>query len=228
VASVGGYFYSTGSDVLAIHLYGGNTARVTVGDLAVSVRQESDFPWTGAVRITLAPERSATFALKLRIPGWARSPACSVNGKGVEVADLDRGYLQIRREWTAGDVISLDLPMPVERVHAHPFVKADVGRVALKRGPLVYCLEQVDNGNVPLPLIRLPRGAACGAAERPDLFDGIVTIVADAKAANADSWNGALYAIEPSDMEPITITGVPYFLWSNRGPNPMAVWLPES
>jgi DUF1680 family protein len=100
--------------------------------------------------------------------------------------------------------------------------------VALKRGPLVYCLEQVDNGNVPLPLIRLPREAACRAAERPDLFDGIVTVVADGKAANADAWNGALYATEPPNAAPVTMTAVPYFLWNNRGPNPMTVWVPES
>jgi DUF1680 family protein len=146
----------------------------------------------------------------------------------MEVTARERGYLEIRREWAAADVISLDLPMPVERVYAHPFVRADVGRVALKRGPLVYCLEQVDNGNVPIGLVRLPRSATCLSAERPDLFDGIVTVVADARAANADAWNGALYGTAPPDEEPITMTAVPYFLWSNRGPNPMTVWIPES
>jgi hypothetical protein len=227
VASVGGYFYSTGRDVLAVHLYGGNTARLTIGGIPVVVVQESEFPWNGAVRIVLRPERKATFAVKLRIPGWADGATCAVNGEDVPVANPKRGYFAIRREWKAGDTVTLDLPMPVARVHAHPFVKADVGRVALKRGPIVYCLEQADNGDVPVSLIRLPNEAKLDIAERRDLFDGIATIVAEAMRTDPGAWNGALYASERPTPAPMRATAVPYFLWSNRGPNPMTVWIPE-
>jgi DUF1680 family protein len=150
-----------------------------------------------------------------------------VNGEDVPVANPKRGYFAIRREWKAGDTVTLDLPMPVARVHAHPFVKADVGRVALKRGPIVYCLEQADNGNVPVSLIRLSNEAKLEIAERHDLFDGIATIVAEAMRADPGAWNGALYASERPTPAPMTATAVPYFLWSNRGPNPMTVWIPE-
>jgi DUF1680 family protein len=228
VASVSGYFYSTGADVLAVHLYGGSSADVAVGDVAVTVRQQTDFPWDGGVRMTLTPARPARFSVKLRIPGWARHATCSINGEDIDTSRSDRGYLEIRREWSQGDTILLELPMHVERTYAHPLVKADVGRVALKRGPLVYCLEQVDNGNGPVSLMRLPRDAVCDAAVRADLFDGIVAVVGDARRVDADAWDGSLYATEPPATAMARMTAVPYFLWCNRGPNPMTVWIPES
>ena len=117
--------------------------------------------------------------------------------------------------------------MPVERLYAHPNVRADVGRVALRRGPLVFCLEQVDNGNVPVGLLRLPRDAKLTAVERPDLFDGIVTIVGDAAVADSGAWGAELYRAAPVDLEQAGLTALPYFLWSNRGPNRMAFWIPE-
>jgi DUF1680 family protein len=139
-----------------------------------------------------------------------------------------RGYLEIRRTWSPGDIVTLQLPMPVTRLYAHPSVKADIGRVALKRGPLVYCLEGIDNGNAPVSLIRLPKNAQLDATERRDLFDGIITVIADARSADPDAWNGALYTSRQPELTLRTMTAVPYFLWSNRGPNPMTVWIPES
>ncbi|HEY9723789.1 MAG TPA: hypothetical protein V6D47_17390, partial [Oscillatoriaceae cyanobacterium] len=150
-----------------------------------------------------------------------------VNGEAVAVADnMRRGYLDIRRRWKPGDTISLELPMPVERVYANPEVRTDVGRVALKRGPLVYCAEQVDNA-VAVPRLRLPRGAAVSAATRRDLFDGIVTLVAEGSAVAGD-WRDDLYRTSPPEIAPATWTAVPYFLWNNRAPGAMAVWIPEA
>ncbi len=200
VASVSGYFYSTGSDVVAVHLYGGSTARLKVGGAAVAIRQETDFPWSGSVKITVSPEGPAAFTLKLRVPSWARTASCRVNEESVDTAKRDRGYLEISRTWSPGDTVSLELTMPVERLYAHPNVTADVGRVALRRGPLVFCLEQVDNGDVPVSLFRLPRDAKLNSAERADLFDGIVTVVADANVADSGGWNGELYRPSPADL----------------------------
>jgi DUF1680 family protein len=227
VASIGGYFYATGPDVLAVHLYGGNSAKTKLGELSVAIRQEADYPWSGKVKITLEPECAADFTLKLRIPGWARTHAVVVNGASIE-AEVEHGYLGLARQWQPGDVVELDLPMPVERLYAHPEVRADIGRVCLKRGPLVYCVEQIDNPKAPVGGIRLPRDARVTAAERPDLFDGIVTVVADAKVATGTDWKSALYRTAPATLGDASITAVPYYIWNNRGPNRMLVWLPET
>jgi DUF1680 family protein len=227
VASVSGYFYSTGPDVVAVHLYGSSRAQLNVGGTPVAIRQETDFPWSGEATITIEPERPVDFALKLRIPSWARTAECRANGKAIDTNTRERGYLELRRTWSPGDRISLELAMPIERVRAHPNVRADVGRVALQRGPLIFCLEQVDNGSVPVSLFRLPRETELTAVNRSDLFDGIVTIVADTSVEDASAWNGELYRSELGDLKPTRLTAVPYFLWSNRGPGRMAVWIPE-
>jgi DUF1680 family protein len=116
--------------------------------------------------------------------------------------------------------------MPVERVYANPRIKTDVGRVCLKRGPLVYCVEQIDNPDA-VGLLKLPSAANAEAAARIDLFGGIVAVVADAKAANAADWDSDLYRpARPSYVE-TQLTAVPYYLWNNRGPNRMSVWIAE-
>jgi DUF1680 family protein len=228
VASVGGYFYSTSSDTLAVHLYGGNSARVSVGSTTVRVRETSDYPWSGSIRIAIDPETPATFTLKLRIPGWARNATARVNGEAIDVArSIDKGYLAISRTWAAGDAVDLELPMPVERLYAHPSVAMDAGRAALKRGPLVYCAEQVDNPSVPVARVRLPRTARVAATERRDLFDGIVTVTVDGKAIGGEGWADTLYRTEPPQAVAATWTAVPYYLWNNREPGKMMVWIPE-
>ena len=228
VASVGGYFYSTGSDVLAVHLYGGNSATVRVGERKIKVKETSSYPWSGKIRIALDPESAGEFTLKLRIPGWVREASARINGAGIDVAGaVKNGYLEIRRMWNPGDVVDLDLPMPIERIYAHPNVKMDIGRTALKRGPLVYCAEQVDNPSVGVDRIRLPRDAKVTPKERSDLFDGIVTVVAEGKMAVIDGWNDELYRPAPPEETAATWTAVPYYLWANREPGRMLVWIPE-
>ena len=228
VASVAGYFYSTSADVLAVHLYGGASAAVAVAGTTVRIRDTGNYPWSGTVRITVDPQGSTAFTLKLRIPGWARNATASVNGTPVKVAEnLDKGYLAISRTWSSGDIIDLDLPMPVERLYAHPSVRMDIGRTVLKRGPLVYCAEQVDNPEMPVDRIRLPRSAAVTAAPRNDLFGGVVTLVADGKAATDAGWTDVLYRSDPPALTDASWTAVPYYLWNNREPGKMLVWIPE-
>jgi DUF1680 family protein len=226
VASVGGYFYSTGDDVLAVHLYGGSSARVSVGGREVAVKEVSNYPWSGDVRIGIDPRTPAEFRVMLRIPGWVRGARVRVNGTNVDVdANMARGYLSIRRTWKAGDQIEMELPMPVERVYANPHVRMDVGRAALMRGPLVYCAEAADN-TVAVERLRLPRTANVTARQRPDLFGGIVTLETEGTAVD-DAWRDDLYRNAPPKAEPATWTAIPYFLWNNRGPGAMAVWVPE-
>jgi DUF1680 family protein len=229
VASVGGYFYSTGRDVLAVHLYGGSSATVSLGGRKVRVKESSNYPWSGAIRVAVDPEAAGEFTVKLRIPGWTKEAAAKVNGAAIDVAaNTVDGYLEIRRVWNHGDAVDLDLPMPVERVYAHPAVKMDIGRTALKRGPLVYCVEQTDNAKLPVEQIRLPRQAAVDARQRHDLFGGVVTLVAEGAAATAADWDEALYRSLPPDETPATFVAAPYYLWNNREPGRMLVWIPEA
>ena len=199
VASVGGYFYSTGEGALAVHLYGTNSAETMVDGRKVKISQRADYPWSGKATITIEPAEPAEFTLKLRIPGWARSHNIAVNGAALTDAQTSRGYVEIRRQWRAGDVVEIDLPMPAERLYANPNVRSDVGRVSLRRGPLIYCVEEVDNPSTPVPMLRLPKTAQPSPELRPDLFDGIVTIVADAEEAQAGESDGALYQALPFD-----------------------------
>jgi len=229
VASVAGYFYSTGEDTLAVHLYGGASVTVPVSGRNVSLRESSTYPWDGRIRIAIDPDQPASFALCLRIPGWAIDATASIDGSAVEVApNVSRGYLRISRKWTAGDVVELHLPMPVARIYAHPKVGSDVGRVALQRGPIVYCVEHVDNPTTSVDLLGLPRDAALEANRRSDLFDGVTAIEAEGTMATLDDWSGRLYQEAPAFRTPHRFTAVPYYLWNNREPGEMSVWLPEA
>jgi Beta-L-arabinofuranosidase, GH127 len=126
------------------------------------------------------------------------------------------------------DELALSLPMPVERIYANPHVRADIGRVGLKRGPLLYCVEEVDNPSTPVPLLRLPRNAQPGAEVRQDLFDGAVAILSDAVVEKPGEAGGPLYQPQSFPTAPARLVATPYYLWNNRGPNRMAVWLPEA
>ena len=226
IASVGGYFLSAGPDAIAFHLYGGVSTTIELASGRVALRETSTYPWSGDIRIEVAPASPAAFRLLLRIPGWARGATAAVNGAPVEAAPRN-GYLTIDRTWHPGDVVALDLPMPPERLYAHPAVGADAGRVALRRGPLVYCLEEADNPGGPVQRLRLPRGAPLTASDA-DAFDGIVTLSAEARRVRDDDWQDRLYRPEPPSETPARLTALPYYLWNNRGRGSMTVWVGEA
>lgn len=226
VASVGGYFVSRAEDGIAINLYGGISTTIETAGTRVALRETSNYPWSGDIRIAVDPEADARFELKLRIPGWCRGARVTLNGQAVTGSPVD-GYLTIDRVWHKGDVVTLDLPMPAERIYAHPGVIMDVGRVTLKRGPLVYCVEEADNPGGRVQRLRLPRNAGVRIETREDLFDGIVTLSADAVAITESDWS-TLYRTTPSSEGPATLTALPYYLWANRGQGSMMVWIPEA
>ena len=227
VASVGGYFVSTAEDGVAFHLYGGIATEVEILGQKVGLREVSTYPWNGDIKIHVDPANPAQFDVKLRIPGWSSGAKVSVNGEAVDVAKAVNGYLTISRTWAKGDVVSLDLPMPPVRLYANPGVLMDVGRVALKRGPLVYCLEEVDNPGGRVQRLKLPRNAELKAETRADLFDGVVTLKADATAIDEGDWK-TLYRTAPPSEDRATLTALPYYLWANRGQGSMVVWVPEA
>jgi DUF1680 family protein len=225
VAAIGGYFVSSSDAGVAIHLYGGFSASPTIQGKRVTIKETSDYPWSGAIRIAVDPETPTTFALKLRIPGWAKHATASINGEPVALTP-QRGYAAISRRWSAGDVVALDLPMPPERLYAHPNVRMDVGRVALRRGPLIYCVEEADNAGGPVQRLALPREAPI-ATERADLFGGVTMLKAPAKKFVAAD-GGALYSTTPPAARDATLAALPYFLWANREPGSMQVWIAEA
>jgi DUF1680 family protein len=224
-ASIGGYFVSRSDAGVAVHLYGGFSASPTIQGKRVTIKETSDYPWSGDIRIAVDPASPTTFELKLRIPGWAKTATATVNGEPVALT-AKRGYAAISRHWRAGDVVALDLPMPPERLYAHPNVHMDVGRVALRRGPLIYCVEEADNPGGPVQRLTLPRGAPL-SVERADAFGGAKMLKAPAKAL-APADGGALYSTLPPEARDATLSAIPYFLWANREPGSMQVWIAEA
>lgn len=223
VASVAGYMISANPDTLAFHLYGGIDTTQTVGGVSTKISESSRYPFDGAIQISIDPAQPADFTLLLRIPGWCRTAAAQVNGQPVAMTPHN-GYLAINRRWQAGDRVSLSLPMQPERIHAHPAVSNNAGRVALQHGPLIYCIEEADHDRA-VQMLRLPRNATL-TATASKLFDGIVTLTAPARSSGTDPIT--LYMYNNPDLIPATLTAIPYYLWSNRGQGSMLVWIPET
>ncbi len=224
LASLGGYVYAAGDNTAVVHLYISGSGSLQVGGQSVTLTQTGNYPWDGNVSLTVTPERPADFALKLRIPGWCHEYSLSVNGESVQ-APIDQGYARISRTWQPGDTVDLVLAMPAERVYADPRVRADRGRVALQRGPLIYCLEGVDNGE-DLDRVFLPRDAALQADTAPDLLGGVVVLRAE--GLRAEPWpNGNPYHHEEPALHPIALTAIPYYAWENRAVGDLVVWVRE-
>ena len=225
VASVGSYMYAASDDEIAVHLYCENAARFTLASGAkVELSQKTAFPYEGNIDISLGLAASARFALSLRIPGWAEGAKVKVNGVPVDAAALEvDGYVRIEREWQNGDAVMLELPLALRAQFAHPKVRQDAGRVALMRGPLVYCAEEVDNGSDlnALTVGRAP--AVAGTAVLSDLNDALALDI-EVQRSDFEDWGNALYRTTPPKTEAAKLRLVPYHLWDNRTPGAMLVW----
>jgi DUF1680 family protein len=221
--TVGGYVYAHSNDAVYVNLYVAGQGTVRLKNTSVELIQHTRYPWDGYVKIGVEPAVSATFDIHLRIPAWCEGARLKVNGGMLSKREMENGYARISRKWKRGDIIELDLPMSIERIEAHPSVKANVGRVALKRGPLVYCLEAVDNGGSVYHLA-VPRDAKLTAEHRPGLLGG-VTVVRG--TASTEGWHEQLYRPVGRAQE-VNFTAVPYYAWDNREPGEMVVWVPEN
>ena len=198
-----------------------------VGGKKVKIRQITDYPWKEKVKIKVDPEKAATFSVALRIPDWCKKAQISVNGKPVNFTQMmKKGYAVIKRNWEPGDKIEMTLPMPVERVYAHPSVRHDAGRFAIQRGPIVYCLEEVDNGKN-LHAISIPAKNVLKAKTEPKTLGGFVSIVGKGQIFDGANWKGELYRQDSSPVRSIDIKAIPYSMWNNRKPGEMIVWLME-
>jgi DUF1680 family protein len=224
LASLGEYIYSEADDVLAVNLYIQSSAAVRVAGQDIKIRQQTNYPWDGSVRISINPPKAASFELKLHMPEWCDTVSVSVNGTTLNVAPV-QGFISIRREWKPGDTVEVRLNMPVTRIYAHPRVRMNCGRVALQRGPLVYCIEGVDNG-ADLNAIALPSADAIDSKLDPALLGGMVTL--EAKAQKTSDDGSVLYRQMPPTTVETTIKAIPYFAWDNRAPGEMLVWIREA
>ena len=226
IPQVPAMMYATSPDGIWVNLYAAGEAKARVGEADVTLVQETDYPWDGAIKFAVNPAKPTRFALSLRVPGWCEGAAARLNGKAIDAAAGDDGYLRIEREWRAGDTVALNLPMPIERIAANPAVEADVGRVALRRGPIVFCLEGVDNHGSVRDLA-LPREAKLEARFEPKLLGGVLVVRGAALRRPPVEWSATLYQPVPPD-EAAQFVAVPYYAWDNREPGEMLVWLPET
>lgn len=228
LASVGGYFYSTGAEDVWVHLFASNHTSLEVAGTALTLREETQYPWDGKVTFQMELERPATFTVHLRVPEWCPGYRLSVNGKALQVQPRPDGYLAVGREWQTGDTVIYEMDMPVQLLWSNPAVRQLEGRVAIQRGPVVYCLESVDNPATPLDRISIdPAGflKACTVEQRPDLLGGVAVIRGPGRAIEAEGWGEVLYRPEAPGEKEITLTAVPYCTWDNREPGEMRVWL---
>ena len=243
VAEVGGYAYSTTADSLLVNLYGTNTLATTLAKSLLKITQQTDYPWDGNVRITIDECGDEEFAIKLRIPGWCEGATVSINGepaipspsqvlrggaRGGEATVKPSSYYELRRKWTSGDVIELNLPMPAQLITANPLVEEVQHQVAVKRGPIVYCIESADlPQGVEVENVVIPSDATLTTKYDPQTLDGVTTIETEAIAESPTQWGNELYRPKQADAEKrFPLKFIPYYAWANRGAGEMTVWLP--
>lgn len=225
ISGLGGYFYSCGGGSIYVNQYAASAACIRLGGHEVMIEQHTEYPWNGRIEMKILPDKPAAFTLCLRLPAWCGRHALALNGEsrppGRRPVD---GYVKLRRLWQAGDTVTLDLEMPVQRVRAHPMVTENIGKTALMRGPVVYCLEETDNLE-DMDLLRIPEESSLHVEYRKDMLGGVCVITGNAEKLCRDGWEGKLYRAAPAAAEPFRFTAIPYAVWGNRGGDAMRVWM---
>ena len=201
--SIGNYIYASSDDALWVNLYIGNTGQIRIGETDILLTQETDYPWDGSVKLTISTSQPLEKEIRLRIPNWCKTYDLSINGKRINVSE-EKGYAVIK-DWKSQDVIALDMDMPVEIVAADPHVKENFGKRVIQRGPLVYCMEEIDNPEY-FDQIQLSPSTTFQTAFVSDILNGIKTIKTNGRARSA--------------------TFIPYYAWDNRKAGKMRVWIP--
>ncbi len=242
LASVGGYMYAVRDEAIYVNLFGQSEAEMKLGQRTVKLTQQTDYPWDGKVHITVMPDRPGRFTLNVRIPGWARNePVPSdlyrvapgsedkwefvgkINGQGAEVA-RNKGFAVLTRDWKPGDTVTIDWPMSIQRILCNEKVEANRGRVALQRGPIVYCVEHPDVAGGNVANLILSDDAPLTAEHRDDVLQGVTVICGAAQSARWQQGGEGRKVV----TELVEFTAVPYYAWAHRGQGEMAVWLPRT
>jgi DUF1680 family protein len=234
--AIPGYVYAIQNDKLYANLFIAGTSSVNINGKDVSIVQQNNYPWQGDLSFTINPSSSLNFSFLIRIPGWAQNEAMpsdlysfennlnekvtiTVNGKPLDYS-MQKGYAVLTRSWNKGDVVQVHLPMPVRRVNAIDSVKSDIGKVALQRGPIMYCAEWIDNDGKAGNII-MPQHVSFTTDFHKDMLNGITTISATVPVVMIDSVSNEIKTIQK------TCTAIPYYAWANRGKGEMMVWFPE-
>lgn len=229
IAELSNYLYSVSDKGLYFNLYGGNDLHTKLADgTAVSLKQETNYPWDGKVKITVNQSGNKPYNMFFRIPGWADNTKISVNGKAVAVEYKPGSYAAINRNWKTGDVIELVLPMEAQLIESNPLVEENKNQVAVKRGPVVYCLESTDfqqqnifRAVIPSSIVLKATPAVIGGAQ-------LMSLEGEARLIERTDWANTLYHPISKNKVVTAIKLVPYFAWGNRGHSEMSVWLPLS
>jgi uncharacterized protein len=230
--SLPGYFYSTSKDGLYVHLYDNSSLDWHLENgLPIKIQQKTNYPWDGEVKMMLNPAQPADFTFYVRIPGWATGARVFVNGKPADGARAGE-YLPVQRQWKPGDTLTLSLPMTTEIIASNPRVSEDTSRVAVRRGPIIFCMEQLDQpAGVALSDISIHLSNKMGKDFHDeyvaDLLDGVVVLRHAGEAFETPSASEALYMLAsatPPKTHPAKLTLIPYYAWANRQASPMQVW----
>jgi DUF1680 family protein len=232
IAVVGHYAATVDDSGIQIHQYLSTNIVAQLGQARrVILQTETNYPWDGGVQVSIEETDGGAWALSLRVPGWCESASVRVNGQAVETMGTGGAYTIVERAWQAGDVIDLEMPMRPRLTAPNPRVDAIRGSLAIERGPLVYCLEQVDQEpSLDLLDARIALEAHMSDVWREDLLGGVVTIEAKGSIADMGSWQDDLYRSAPTEMLPqreVMLKAVPYYAWANRGRGTMRVWIPR-
>ncbi len=229
-ASLPGYFYSMNQSNVFVHLYAESDAHFTLADgRTIGVTQRTHYPWDG--QVNLAVDTEGELSLYLRIPAWCESGATiAINGRAHDGEIVPGSYAALRRNWCQGDVVTLHLPMPVRREQAHPYAIENNDRIALMRGPLVYCIEAADNPGMDPRDVVVPANPDIAAIFRADVLNGVTQLEFPTRLAAPDpGWANRLYRTareqHAQTARPTHLTAIPYYAWANRPPGAMQVWL---
>jgi DUF1680 family protein len=234
IPAVPGYMYAVRENAVYVNLFANSTAKVSIGKNQISIAQINNYPWDGDLTFKVNPKSSAQFKLLIRIPGWARGEAMpsnlysfedqtstsipiTVNGTIVEYKIVN-GYALLERTWKTGDVVNVKLPMEIQRVVSNEKIESNIGKVALQRGPLVYCVEWCDNYNLVSNLV-IPEKSVFTATYKPDVLNGVTILKGEAYAVEIKN-NSVSTKIQP-------FMAIPYYAWAHRGKGEMMIWLPQ-
>lgn len=225
LTSLGQYMYSYRDNEIYVHLYADNEADFEIAGHAVTISQKTNYPWEGNIAFHISSDTPLEFTLYYRIPGWCRDAVLKVNGEIAAVKPEFNGYAAVQRVWLEGDQVELILSMPVERLRSHPNVRANAGKVALQRGPILYCLEEADNG-ANLPNLSISNQSELNVDFDSELLGGVAVITTEA-LRTISNQGSSLYAPVSLETKPVAIQAIPYFAWANRTLGEMQVWIRE-
>jgi uncharacterized protein len=235
IPSVPGYMYAIKDDAVYVNLFASSASSLSINKKDVTIIQENNYPWNGDLTFKIDTKSPAAFRLMIRIPGWAQNKAMpsdlysftdtgatrvpiTLNGKAVDYT-VEKGYAVLSRSWKKGDVIRVALPMAVQKIVSHPNVENNIGRIALQRGPLVYCAEWPDNFGMTSNII-LPLNSSFTVEHHKDLLQGVTVLKSEAYAVTVDT---ARYQVSTKTQP---FTAIPYYAWAHRGKGEMMIWLP--